>query len=529
MMIAEHLDLAKRGAELVELRVDWIPRNLRLDRLIKDRPTPVIVTCRRPEDGGRFSGPEDRRLMILREAIIGGVEYVDLEIDIAKSIPRYKNTKRIVSFHDFEKTPDDLEAIHAKICECDPDIVKIVTMADSPYDNVRMLKLVREAKVPTVGFCMGEYGLTSRVLCGKYGSPFTYATFNKERVMAPGQLSFDEMKKLYRYDSINTATQVFGVLGDPIAHSWSPLLHNVAFAKTKRNAVYLPFRVTSEEFDETLKDFEFFDIKGYSVTIPHKEAARKFASESDEATQEIGVANTLIKDTQGTWLARNTDYDAALESIHLGLQMKGETSLNGQRVLILGAGGVAQAIGLACVREGAVVTITNRSKKRALALAEKLSCQSVTWENRGAVGIDVLINCTPVGMHPDMNASPYEQHWLKEGLVVFDTIYNPENTLLVKQARERLCHVVSGVEMFVRQAAAQFHYFTGDEAPLEQMRTTLRRALSPVRIKTEQGHAAPSEAQDQRQKQKDDDAHKGPDDPEHRPDEDPDAADDERS
>ncbi|MBT5017255.1 MAG: type I 3-dehydroquinate dehydratase, partial [Planctomicrobium sp.] len=352
MMIAEHRALAERGAELVELRVDWIPRGLRMDRLLKDRPTPVIVTCRRPDDGGRFSDTEQKRLTILREAIMAGVEYVDLEEDIAKSIPRYGTTKRIVSYHDFEKTPDDLEEIHGRLCECDPDIVKIVTMADSPADNIRMLRLVENAKVPTIGFCMGEYGVVSRILCGKYGSPFTYATFSKERVMAPGQLSFEEMKKMYRYDNIDKETAVFGVLGDPIGHSWSPILHNAAFKNMQMNAVYLPLRVAEEEFEETLNAYEFLNVHGYSVTIPHKQAALEFADKSDEATQEIGAANTLVKSKSGNWHAKNTDFDAAMDAIKLGLKAKGDTSLNGKRVLILGAGGVAQAIGLGTTQEG---------------------------------------------------------------------------------------------------------------------------------------------------------------------------------
>lgn len=493
MMIAEHRALAERGAELVELRVDWIPRGLRMDRLLKDRPTPVVVTCRRPEDGGRFSDNEQKRQTILREAIMAGVEYVDLEGDIAKSIPRYGKTKRIVSHHDFEKTPDNLEEIHARLCECDPDIVKIVTMADSPTDNIRMLELVKNAKVPTIGFCMGEYGVVSRILCGKYGSPFTYATFSKERVMAPGQLSFEEMKKLYRYDKIDAETAVFGVLGDPIGHSWSPILHNVAFAKMKMNAVYLPLRVAADEFEETLKAYEFLDVHGYSVTIPHKQAALDFADKTDEITKEIGAANTLVKSKSGNWHAKNTDFDAAMDSIKLGLSAKGESSLNGKRVLILGAGGVAQAIGLGTAQAGCVVTLANRSKSRGLKLAEDLNCQHVTWGNRGSVGTDILVNCTPVGMFPEMNASPYEEHWFNEGMIVFDTIYNPENTLLLKDAKKRDCHTVSGIEMFIRQAAAQFKYFTGQDASLEDLRTTLRRAISPVRIKTDSGHATPSE------------------------------------
>ena len=493
MMIAEHQALAERGAELVELRVDYIPRNLRLDRLIRDRPTPVIVTCRRPDDGGRFGDSEEKRQTILREAIIAGVEYVDLEGDIAKKIPRYGKTKRIVSHHDFEKTPDNLEEIHEELCECDPDIVKIVTMADSPADNVRVLELIKKSKVPTIAFCMGESGIVSRLLCGRYGSPFTYSTFSKERVMAPGQLSFEEMSKLYRYDKINEETAVFGVLGDPVGHSWSPILFNVTFARNKMNAVYLPLRVGADEFDETLKAFDSLNIQGYSVTIPHKQAALKFANKADENAAAIGAANTLVKSRSGNWHAMNTDCRAALDAIKLGMQEKGLKSLNGQRVLILGAGGAAQAIGYGVAQEGGVVTIANRSKNRGFKLSEELKCQHVTWGNRGSVGADILVNCTPVGMSPNMNESPFEQHWLRDGMIVFDTIYNPENTLLLKRSKEHLCHNVSGIEMFVRQAAAQFQLFTGKEASLDELRSTLRRAISPVRIKTETGHTTPSE------------------------------------
>lgn len=497
MVIAEHQNLARRGAELVELRLDWIAREPDVGRLLQDRPTPVVVTCRRPNDGGRYGGTEEKRTALLRQAIIAGAEYVDLEEDTAKVTRRYGKTKRIVSHHDFRQTPVDLEEIHERLCKLDPDIVKIVTMANSPLDNVRMLKLVKDAKVPTVGFCMGEIGVVSRILCGKFGSPFTYATFSSERILAPGQLSFEETKKLYRFDEINEKTAVFGVVGDPIAHSMSPLLHNAAMRRYKLNAVYLPMRIPPEEFAESLRGYATLGARGYSVTIPHKEAAFAFAESTDEASRQIGAVNTLFKNSAGKWCATNTDYQAALDAIQLGLEAKGVNGLDGQRVLLLGAGGVARAIGLGCVRAGAIVTLTNRSKDRGQKLAEELGCQFTTWANRGSVHADVLVNCTPIGMSPNMNESPYEEHWLREGLVVFDTIYNPENTLLIKDAKARGCFTVSGIEMFVRQAAAQFHYFTGQEPPIDEMRTVLRRGISPVRIKTESGHASLGEIQDQ--------------------------------
>jgi 3-dehydroquinate dehydratase/shikimate dehydrogenase len=482
-LIQEHQSLAQRGARLVEYRLDWLGKKPEVTRLVKDRPTPVVVACRRREDRGRWPGTEEERIKVLREAIVAGVEYVDLELDIAKSIPRYGKTKRIISYHNFDDTPEDLGAIHAKLAACDPDVVKLVTTANWPGDNARVLDVVRRAKVPTVGFCMGELGTVSRVLCGKFGAPFTYATFSSERVLAPGQLSFDEMKRLYRYDEIKSDTEVFAVAGDPVAHSYSPLIHNAAFRAAGLNAVYAPIRVPKHHFPQAVKGLEPLGVRGYSVTIPHKEAALEVAAERDPMAVEIGAANTLYKSGDGRWAATNTDYEAAMSCLLEGLRKKDpDATLEGKKVLMLGAGGVARAIGLGCVRSKAVLTIASRTKDRAIALAKSLDASAMPWEKRGGGHIDVLINCTPIGMHPNVEETPLSVNWLQEHMVVFDTVYNPENTLLLKEARARGCATVSGLEMFVRQAAAQFERFTGTAAPVEVMRETLRRGISPVRL-----------------------------------------------
>jgi 3-dehydroquinate dehydratase/shikimate dehydrogenase len=442
-----------------------------------------VATCRRREDRGRWSGSEEKRREVLREAIVAGVEYIDLEVDIATSIPRYGSTKRIVSYHTFEETPADLDKIYAKLAGCDPDIIKIVTMANWPGDNARVLDLVRRAKVPTVGFCMGELGVVSRLLCGKFGSPFSYATFSRDRELAPGQLSFDEMKGAYRYDEINAETEVYAVAGDPVAHSYSPLIHNAAFRAIGLNAIYVPMRVPKHTFPQAVKDLDAIGIRGYSVTIPHKEAALQVAEVRSPVAVEIGAANTLYRNENEAWAATNTDYDAAMSTLLDGLRTRNpDATLNGLKVLMLGAGGVARAIGYGCVKAGAVLTITSRTKDRAFELARSLDASAVRWEKRGSGHIDVIINCTPLGMHPNVEELPMSVNWLQEHMLVFDTIYNPENTLFLKEARARRCATVSGLEMFVRQAAAQFELFTGKPAPVETMREALRRGISPVRL-----------------------------------------------
>jgi len=488
-MMEEHRALAEKGAELVELRVDFMRKRPDMGRLLKDRPTPVVVTCRRKADRGRWFGTEEQRLAILREAIIGGAEYVDLEVDVAGSIRRYGKTKRIVSYHNFDETPLELFDIHQRMAKLDPDVIKIVTMANSPGDNVRMLELVGAAGVPTVGFCMGEMGTISRVLCGRYGSPFTYASFSREREMAPGQLSWAEVRNLFRFDHISERTAVFAVIGDPIAQSKSPLIHNAAYRKLGLNAVYVPIRVPPDLLQESLKELERLSVAGFSVTIPHKEGVLQYAEQMDEATDLMGAANTLFR-RDGRWFATNTDAPAAISAIQDGLRKAGSIpDLAARKVLILGAGGAARAVGHGLLQQGAVVTLTNRSRDRGKSLAAELGCQFTSWENRGSEICDVLVNCTSVGMHPNIDESPFEQHWLSDSTLVFDTVYNPEQTLLLKQARDRGCASVSGVEMFIRQAALQFELFTGYEAPVEYMTETLRRSNAAARtiVSPEQG------------------------------------------
>lgn len=487
-MLAEYKALVEQGAQLVELRVDYLNRAPELSRLLPGRPTPVVITCRRDNDKGLWRGTEEQRLTLLRAAIVQGADYVDLEEDAALAIRRYGPTKRIVSYHNFEDTPQNIEEIHARLAKCDPDIIKLATTAILPSDNARMLKLVASSKIPTIGFCMGDLGSISRILTGKFGAPFTYAAPSKERAVAPGQLTFQELRKIYRYESINAQTDVYGVVADPVAHSLSPLLHNRAFARAGLNKVYVPMRVPDRLLVSTFEAYGALGLKGLSVTIPHKEAAIGLTSHYDGPVQEIGAANTLYTDSAGTWWAANTDSTAAVESIALGLQeglpdpQPEPRLLDGKRVLLLGAGGVARAIGWACVRAGAAVTVTNRTTARGRELAERLGCQFVSWENRGTSFSDVIVNCTSIGMHPDVDETPLPENLLHDGTLVFDTVYNPEQTMLIRQARDRGCKVVTGVEMFVRQAARQFRYFTGQEASLDQFREIIRRAISFVKV-----------------------------------------------
>ncbi len=482
-MIAEHQFLAEQGVKLVELRVDYIGRAPSLSRLLNNRPTPVIVTARRREDGGRWMRSEDERQMLLRAAIVSGVEYVDLEADIAGSIPRYGTTKRIVSYHNFEETPDNLEDLHEAMAGEDADIVKIATMANRFHDNVRMLNLVKNAKVPTIGICMGEIGMMTRILASRVGSPFTYATMTAEKKVAPGQLTYKQMNEMYRFDEINPQTELFGVVADPVAHSHSPLIHNRAMLEAQLNARYLPFRVPKDELHQFIDACPELGIHGISITIPHKENALSYCTQAESSATGIGAINTMVFDGEDR-LGYNTDYRAAMDCITEIYKSShgGEARLTGLRSLILGSGGVSRAVAWGLKQRGADVILTGRNGDKANALASELLCRAIPWDQRYEVGPQLLVNGTPVGMHPDVDSTPFDQQHLNNLMVVFDTVYNPESTLLVKQAREARARVITGVDMFVRQAAYQFKLFTGRDASAVSMRATIKEATNPVRL-----------------------------------------------
>jgi 3-dehydroquinate dehydratase/shikimate dehydrogenase len=484
-MMAEHQHLAEQGAKMVELRLDYVAGRVNIRRLMAERPEgcQVIITARRKEDGGKWQGTEEARQLLLREAIAEGVDWVDLEEDVAGQIRRFGRTKRIVSYHNFRKTPDDLRELHQRMAGLDPDVIKIATMANTPHDNVRVLEMMQESEIPTVGMCMGDIGTPSRILAGKFGAPFTYATFHHERTLAPGQLSYRQMTEIYNYERIAHNTMVYGVIADPIGHSLSPHVHNAAFEARGIDAVYVPFRVPADALGQFMEDAPRLGIKGLSVTIPHKEAIGRHLTKVDPAVKSIAAVNTVVFDGAER-IGYNTDYNAAMDCLehalgHIGAE---PSPLKGKRVLVLGAGGVARPIVFGLRKRGALTSIASRTLARAERLAGAFDAKAVDWEARHRNPVDILINCTPVGMHPNVDESPIHKTFLKPAMMVFDTVYNPESTLLVKDARARNCGVITGVEMFVRQAMLQFFLFTRKEAPAELMRDVLKRAIGPVKF-----------------------------------------------
>lgn len=482
MLMAEHGHLARLGAKLAELRLDYLLRNVDLKRLVSERPTETVITCRRPKDGGKWRGSEEDRIVLLRSAIVTGVEYVDIEEDIASQIGRYGKTKRIISYHNLNETPSNLEAIHESMLDKDPDIIKIATKANSPMDNVRVINLIKKSKVPTIAFCMGELGMPSRIICLKYGAPFTFAALSTERATAPGQFTFKQLSELYGVDRINSDTEFLGVIADPVGHSLSPALHNELLQKDGINKVYLPIRVPREHLDSFMENMHELSITGLSITIPHKESILRFVNGLDEDVAGIRAANTLVVKNKSN-LAYNTDCKAAMLSLaHMEDKYKEKQPFVGRTALILGSGGVAKAIAYGLTKGGASVAITGRNTRTAEQMAQDFKAKYVDWSFRHEFQTDYIINCTPAGMHPDLNSTAYDVDRLQSHHLVFDTVYTPQRTMLIKGAIERGCQIITGVDMFVRQAAMQYKLFTGTDPNVAEMKRIFVQAINPAKF-----------------------------------------------
>lgn len=466
------LATAAKVADLAELRLDYLEEPLDVAALLTDRPCPVIVTNRPARQGGSFAGSESDRISSLMEAIALGAEYVDIEYDAVGRLGDRLGTRIIVSYHDFERTPKDLRSIAQSLLGTGADVIKIATYINDITENFRLRQVAAGLGIPTIVIGMGSKGVMSRILSKKFGSLLTYAALTRKGASAPGQLTVSELDQLYGFRRNAADAKVFGVIANPVAHSISPHIHNAAFRKTGMNAVYVPLEV--DALGPFLEGCGVLDFGGFSVTIPHKEAALRLVDEVDDATGRIGAVNTIAV-RGGRLVGTNTDCTAAVEAIRSGL-LPGE-ELAGKRALLLGAGGAARAMAFGLVGEGVKVTIANRTFERAERLADEAGCSHVKWEERAGVNADIIANSTSLGMHPAVDVTPMPASALRGGQVVFDAVYNPRETRLIAEAREAGCSVVDGLEMFVAQAVAQFEFWTGQAAPAKVMRDAAKAAL----------------------------------------------------
>lgn len=453
-------------ADLFEIRADAL-QDPDLLTLLRARRRPLVFTCRPREQGGRLEmGPAQRR-QLLMEAARRGFDYVDVEGDSGFTEVMVEKAGRglIVSHHDFEGTPADLGALYQQLAALGADLVKIAVTPRSIADVGRLLACAQVVSAaggpPLLPIAMGPLGLPTRLLAGRLGAPFTYAAPEAGAEAAAGQLGALELHQLYRVRQVGPATRAYGVLGSDVQRSLSPALHNAAFAARGLDAVYVPLQ--AEALEPFLATLPALQLSGFSVTRPFKVGILPRLDELDEAAALAGSVNTVSL-REGLLSGSTTDGLGVLVPLRRRLDPKG------REVLILGAGGAARAAAFALSHRGARVTVLARRSEQASAVAQAADCAWGTLDSLHRRAWDVLVNATPVGSWPGSQESPVATALLRPGRVVFDMVYTPIETRLLREAAAAGCTVIDGLEMLVAQAAAQFESWTGLEAPVEAMR-----------------------------------------------------------
>jgi 3-dehydroquinate dehydratase / shikimate dehydrogenase len=452
-------------ADMVELRLDTV-RDPSAAAALAGRKKPVIVTCRPKSEGGHFNGSEEERRSILSEALALGAEYVDLEWNgaCADLMESTGGRRVILSHHDFQGMPADIRGKAQAMLSSGAEIVKLAVTADRLSDCVTLREIGRNTRVPMSLIAMGEAGLASRVLATWMGSCWTYSGDG----VAPGQISPKQMQDEYGFRRIGARTAIYGVLGRPVSHSVSPVMHNAAFRAAHLDAVYLP--LAAADFDDFTAFADAARLAGVSVTAPFKVDAFERADECDPVSRRIQSVNTLRREG-GKWLGFNTDVSGFLAPLKAMLKP-------GMRATILGAGGAARSVSVALASAGVKVTIAARRLDQAQAVAALTGAATSAWPPDSS-SWDLLVNATPVGTAPHREQSPLPDDYLFHGGgVVYDLVYNPPITKLLVAAERAGCKTIGGLDMLVAQAQAQFEWWTGGRPADRVMRDAAMARLT---------------------------------------------------
>ncbi len=445
--LRERRDLAAPDADLVEVRLDTVA-DPDVAGALAGRTTPVVVTCRAAWEGGHFRGSEEERLGLLRQAWQAGAEFVDVEFaarDAAPWIAETGGERLILSSHDFAGVPHDLEARHRAMCAEAPAVVKIAVTVERLAQLAPLARLRAGGSQRQIVLAMGRPGLPSRLLPDRFGSAWTYAGDN----WAPGQLPASVLRRTYRFGQVSSGAALYGVVARPSSHSVSPDMHNAAFAAAGLDAIYLPLEAA--DVDDLLAFADDFALQGASVTLPFKVDVLPRV-DADALSRRVGAVNTLTR-SDGRWMGTNTDVAGLLAPL------AGRMTLQGARAAILGTGGAARGAAVALSDAGTHVTVIGRDAGKARGVASLVGGASASLPPDPG-SWDLLVNATPAGMYPATDETPWPDGRF-DGTLVYDLIYNPRQTRLLRDAAAAGCATLDGLPMLVAQAEAQFTQWTG--------------------------------------------------------------------
>ena len=486
--------LAERAvsvADMIEFRLDCLDEqelinaheNIR--RVIQRLSVPVIITFRPSEEGGyRDISLEQRRQFWERLEPVNA--FFDIEEDLCSSreFGLTQDWSRVIcSHHDFGEVPQQIDDLYERLAATRAGILKIAGYANDTAECLSIFKLLSRAaneRRKLIALAMGDGGVCTRILGPSLGSFVTYATLEEGTGTAPGQVTAERMKSVFRISEINRHTNIFGLIGSPVMHSISPDIHNAAFEANGIDAVYLPFEVkdlrsfmnrmvhpSSRELD--------WPLMGLSVTAPHKLDVMQYLDSVEPLAQEIGAVNTVVVDGEAM-RGYNTDVVGFIEPLSAAIDLK-----PGLRVAVLGAGGAANAAVWSLKQKEAEVVLFARDVHKGRSLAQRFDASCESLNSASFAEFDVVINATPLGSSgARANETAAIADQLRGVRLAYDLVYNPIETRFMREAKDAGCKTLGGLDMLVAQAKLQFKLWTGRDAPASVMREAALRGLTQV-------------------------------------------------
>jgi len=494
--LEQALTAAAEVCDLIEVRLDCLdPYELENDsaaitKLLQQATCDSILTFRPWQEGGRRVLDDATRQSFWSDAIFSA-SFFDVELDLAEKFNTNEPSaslpidwsRTICSHHDFVEGSAKLDEIYERMRLTPARVLKIAVQANEAIDCLPMFQLLERARADgrdMIAIGMGTAGVATRILGPSRGAFLTYASLENESETAPGQISFRELAEVYRLEKIDRQTQIFGLLGIPISHSLSPLMHNAAFAAAGTNAVYIPFETRDvKTFIKRMvhprtRELDW-NVRGLSVTAPHKFAVMEQLDWIDPVATEIGAVNTIV--IAGDALhGYNTDATGFVKTL---LQEFGD--LRDARCAVIGAGGAASAALWSFKQAGAKAIMFARDVAKASALAERFGVEQFPFEEACFEGFDVVVNATPLGTVGRLSdETPAVASQLRGAGLVYDLVYNPTETRFLREGREAGCRTLGGLGMLVGQAAEQFRLWTGATPRDEVLEEVARRGLEKM-------------------------------------------------